>query len=149
MGYGSFTVLYFMLLVAYLLMMRVHYVMKISSILIVSLECPIAQFTDTHEIHYSTLALFGSLFCYTLVVQVSDVCLMVYIYIMPIILIMLYIILVKCFYQFAHVFLTQHQNTWGPFLIVSPASTLHNWQQECTRFLPVFKVSGVVLPVVM
>ena len=97
MGYGSFTVLYFMLLVAYLLMMRVHYVMKISSILIVSLECPIAQFTDTHEIHYSTLALFGSLFCYTLVVQVSDVCLMVYIYIMPIILIMLYIILVKCF----------------------------------------------------
>ena len=34
----------------------------------------------------------------------------------------------------------QHQKTWGPFLIVSPASTLHNWQQECTRFVPRFKV---------
>lgn len=36
--------------------------------------------------------------------------------------------------------LAEHQNIWGPFLIVSPASTLHNWQQECTRFLPAFKV---------
>ena len=35
----------------------------------------------------------------------------------------------------------QRQGTWGPFLIVSPASTLHNWQQECTRFVPHFKVS--------
>ena len=37
--------------------------------------------------------------------------------------------------------LPQRQGTWGPFLIVSPASTLHNWQQECTRFVPHFKVS--------
>lgn len=29
---------------------------------------------------------------------------------------------------------------WGPFLIISPASTLHNWQQEMARFVPVFKV---------
>ncbi|KAL4238749.1 putative DNA helicase ino80 [Mactra antiquata] len=29
---------------------------------------------------------------------------------------------------------------WGPFLIVAPASTLHNWQQECSRFIPKFKV---------
>ena len=36
---------------------------------------------------------------------------------------------------------SQHQGIWGPFLIVSPASTLHNWQQECTRFVPRFKVS--------
>jgi len=34
----------------------------------------------------------------------------------------------------------QRQSIWGPFLIVSPASTLHNWQQECTRFVPHFKV---------
>ncbi|XP_076291409.1 chromatin-remodeling ATPase INO80 isoform X2 [Lasioglossum baleicum] len=29
---------------------------------------------------------------------------------------------------------------WGPFLIISPASTLHNWQQEMARFVPMFKV---------
>lgn len=29
---------------------------------------------------------------------------------------------------------------WGPFLIVSPSSTLHNWQQEIARFVPHFKV---------
>lgn len=28
---------------------------------------------------------------------------------------------------------------WGPFLVVTPASTLHNWQQELARFLPEFK----------
>lgn len=32
---------------------------------------------------------------------------------------------------------------WGPFLIVAPASTLHNWQQECCRFIPKFKVRSV------
>ncbi|KAI8484720.1 putative DNA helicase ino80 [Branchiostoma belcheri] len=24
---------------------------------------------------------------------------------------------------------------WGPFLVIAPASTLHNWQQECSRFV--------------
>lgn len=36
--------------------------------------------------------------------------------------------------------LAERQDIWGPFLIVSPASTLHNWQQELTRFVPGFKV---------
>lgn len=31
-------------------------------------------------------------------------------------------------------------DVWGPFLIISPASTLHNWQQEMARFVPAFKV---------
>ncbi|XP_050471357.1 chromatin-remodeling ATPase INO80 [Bombus huntii] len=31
-------------------------------------------------------------------------------------------------------------SVWGPFLIISPASTLHNWQQEMARFVPMFKV---------
>ncbi|XP_026687851.1 chromatin-remodeling ATPase INO80 [Diaphorina citri] len=31
-------------------------------------------------------------------------------------------------------------DVWGPFLIISPASTLHNWQQEMERFVPDFKV---------
>ena len=29
---------------------------------------------------------------------------------------------------------------WGPFLVVAPASTLHNWQQEAARFLPKMRV---------
>ncbi|XP_055630056.1 chromatin-remodeling ATPase INO80 [Toxorhynchites rutilus septentrionalis] len=29
---------------------------------------------------------------------------------------------------------------WGPFLVISPASTLHNWQQEMERFVPDFNV---------
>jgi len=29
---------------------------------------------------------------------------------------------------------------WGPFLVISPASTLHNWQQEMSRFVPDFKL---------
>jgi len=28
---------------------------------------------------------------------------------------------------------------WGPFLVVTPASTLHNWQQEIAKFVPDFK----------
>ncbi|KAJ8983891.1 hypothetical protein NQ317_000927 [Molorchus minor] len=32
------------------------------------------------------------------------------------------------------------QTVWGPFLIISPASTLHNWQQEIAKFVPDFKV---------
>ncbi|XKL61914.1 hypothetical protein PGB90_001747 [Kerria lacca] len=31
-------------------------------------------------------------------------------------------------------------SVWGPFLIISPSSTLHNWQQEMARFIPDFKV---------
>ncbi|XP_018355719.1 PREDICTED: putative DNA helicase Ino80 isoform X1 [Trachymyrmex septentrionalis] len=34
----------------------------------------------------------------------------------------------------------ERYSVWGPFLIISPASTLHNWQQEMARFVPVFKV---------
>ena len=34
----------------------------------------------------------------------------------------------------------QVQHIWGPFLIVTPASTLHNWQQECCRFMPELSV---------
>ncbi|QPG75411.1 Putative DNA helicase ino80 [Brettanomyces nanus] len=37
-------------------------------------------------------------------------------------------------------YLAETHNIWGPFLVVTPASTLHNWQQEITRFLPDFKV---------
>ena len=29
---------------------------------------------------------------------------------------------------------------WGPFLVITPASTLHNWQQEIARFIPAFKI---------
>ena len=29
---------------------------------------------------------------------------------------------------------------WGPFLVIAPASTLHNWQQEFERFVPDFIV---------
>ena len=38
----------------------------------------------------------------------------------------------------AHI--AERYGIWGPFLIISPASTLHNWQQELARFLPSFKV---------
>ncbi|KAG9480907.1 hypothetical protein GDO78_010270 [Eleutherodactylus coqui] len=34
----------------------------------------------------------------------------------------------------------QRENIWGPFLIISPASTLNNWHQEFSRFVPRFKV---------
>lgn len=37
-------------------------------------------------------------------------------------------------------YLAEIHDIWGPFLVVAPASTLHNWQQEFTRFLPSFKV---------
>ena len=29
---------------------------------------------------------------------------------------------------------------WGPFLVITPASTLHNWQQEIAKFIPAFKI---------
>lgn len=36
-------------------------------------------------------------------------------------------------------YLAETHNIWGPFLVVAPASTLHNWQQEITRFVPHLK----------
>lgn len=36
--------------------------------------------------------------------------------------------------------IAEKYSVWGPFLIISPASTLHNWQQEMARFVPNFKV---------
>ncbi|PJF19656.1 hypothetical protein PSACC_00524 [Paramicrosporidium saccamoebae] len=32
--------------------------------------------------------------------------------------------------------LAETHNIWGPFLVIAPASTLHNWQQEIARFVP-------------
>lgn len=37
-------------------------------------------------------------------------------------------------------YLAEFHNIWGPFLVIAPASTLHNWQQEITRFVPDIKV---------
>ncbi|KAJ1905196.1 putative DNA helicase ino80, partial [Coemansia sp. IMI 209127] len=37
-------------------------------------------------------------------------------------------------------YLAETHNIWGPFMVVAPASTLHNWQQELSRFVPGFKV---------
>jgi DNA helicase INO80 len=37
-------------------------------------------------------------------------------------------------------YLAESHNIWGPYLVVSPASTLHNWQQEISKFVPDFKV---------
>ncbi|XP_071454917.1 chromatin-remodeling ATPase INO80 [Hetaerina americana] len=36
--------------------------------------------------------------------------------------------------------IAEKYSIWGPFLVISPASTLHNWQQEVARFVPDFKV---------
>lgn len=36
--------------------------------------------------------------------------------------------------------IAEQYGVWGPFLIISPASTLHNWQQEMQRFVPEFNV---------
>ncbi|KAJ3012156.1 putative DNA helicase ino80 [Thoreauomyces humboldtii] len=36
--------------------------------------------------------------------------------------------------------LAESHSIWGPFLVVSPASTLPNWQQEIARFTPQLKV---------
>lgn len=37
-------------------------------------------------------------------------------------------------------YLAEKYDIWGPFLVVAPASTLHNWQQEVQKFLPEFSV---------
>lgn len=36
-------------------------------------------------------------------------------------------------------YLAEYHNIWGPFLVIAPASTLHNWQQEISRFVPDLK----------
>jgi hypothetical protein len=36
-------------------------------------------------------------------------------------------------------YLAEHHGIWGPFLVIAPASTLHNWQQELQRFVPRLK----------
>ena len=36
--------------------------------------------------------------------------------------------------------LAETKNIWGPFLVVSPTSTLHNWQREISQFCPQLKV---------
>ncbi|CAG9793458.1 unnamed protein product [Diatraea saccharalis] len=45
---------------------------------------------------------------------------------------------VQCIAFLCHV--AERLGVWGPFLVVSPASTLHNWQQEMERFVPSFRV---------
>ncbi|KAK0985853.1 putative DNA helicase ino80 [Friedmanniomyces endolithicus] len=37
-------------------------------------------------------------------------------------------------------YLAENHDIWGPFLVIAPASTLHNWQQEIARFVPNIKV---------
>jgi chromatin-remodeling ATPase INO80 len=37
-------------------------------------------------------------------------------------------------------YLAEKYDIWGPYLVVAPASTLHNWAQEITKFVPEFKV---------
>lgn len=37
-------------------------------------------------------------------------------------------------------YLCEQEDNWGPFLVVSPKATLHNWQQEITKFCPYLKV---------
>jgi DNA helicase INO80 len=35
--------------------------------------------------------------------------------------------------------LAESHNIWGPFLVIAPASTLHNWQQELAKFVPTLR----------
>ncbi|AMD20070.1 HCL081Wp [Eremothecium sinecaudum] len=36
--------------------------------------------------------------------------------------------------------LAERYNIWGPFIVVTPASTLHNWVNEIQKFVPDFKI---------
>lgn len=36
--------------------------------------------------------------------------------------------------------LAERYNIWGPFIVVTPASTLHNWVNEIAKFVPDFKI---------
>ncbi|EJT99869.1 hypothetical protein DACRYDRAFT_81464 [Dacryopinax primogenitus] len=37
-------------------------------------------------------------------------------------------------------YLAEKYDIWGPFLVIAPASTLHNWEQEIRKFVPRMKV---------
>ncbi|KAK6090490.1 hypothetical protein P3W45_000587 [Vairimorpha bombi] len=37
-------------------------------------------------------------------------------------------------------YLAETEDIWGPFLVVTPVSTLHNWEQELKKFVPQFKI---------
>ena len=37
-------------------------------------------------------------------------------------------------------YLAENHGIWGPFLVVAPASTLHNWEQEIRKFVPTLKI---------
>ncbi|OLY78817.1 putative DNA helicase ino80 [Smittium mucronatum] len=37
-------------------------------------------------------------------------------------------------------YLAEVHGIWGPFMVVAPSSTLHNWQQEVSKFTPDFKI---------
>ena len=37
-------------------------------------------------------------------------------------------------------YLAEKHNIWGPFLVIAPLSTLHNWEQEIRRFVPDLRV---------
>lgn len=37
-------------------------------------------------------------------------------------------------------YLAEKHNIWGPFLVIAPSSTLHNWHQEIAKFVPALKV---------
>ena len=43
---------------------------------------------------------------------------------------------VQALSMLAHI--AEHYNIWGPFLVITPASTLHNWQQEVFRIYCLF-----------
>jgi len=36
--------------------------------------------------------------------------------------------------------LAESKKMWGPFLVITPSSTLHNWEQEIKKFVPGFRV---------
>ncbi len=42
--------------------------------------------------------------------------------------------------------LAEEKDIWGPFLIIAPVVTLHNWYKEFSRFCPAFKVMDCNTP---
>eukprot|EP00658_Telonema_sp_P-2_P025459 TRINITY_DN20254_c0_g1_i4.p1 TRINITY_DN20254_c0_g1~~TRINITY_DN20254_c0_g1_i4.p1 ORF type:complete len:1125 (+),score=171.84 TRINITY_DN20254_c0_g1_i4:123-3377(+) len=37
-------------------------------------------------------------------------------------------------------YLAESKNAWGPFLVIAPSSTLHNWRNEIAKFAPDFRI---------